>query len=95
MVSLDARESLIPIHKPARLPAVRSIIIASLIVLSFSSCGAFKKEEVGPYGDQRSRWEKLRDYEDENYDQWAEKVMHREDYKRRKAKKYRGGIQEY
>ena len=60
------------------------IIIASLAATLLSSCGLFKKKEVGPYGDQRSRWQKIKSYEEEHYYNWAEKVMHRDEYKRRK-----------
>ena len=63
---------------------VKSIISACLFAIFFSSCGVFKKKEVGPYGDQRSRWQKMWDFEEEHYDGWAEKVMHRDEYKRRK-----------
>ena len=64
---------------------VKQIITASLIALLISGCGVFKKkEEVGPYGDKRSRWEKLSTYEEDRYDDWMDKWMHRERHKRRK-----------
>jgi hypothetical protein len=64
---------------------VKRIIIASLLATFLSGCGVFgKKKEVGPYGDKRTRMEKLRTYEEDRYDDWADKWMHREEYKRRK-----------
>ncbi|MFT4550426.1 MAG: hypothetical protein ACI9UA_004347 [Pseudoalteromonas tetraodonis] len=74
-----------PLRAPNVIP-VKAILTASLVVLLLPSCGLFKKkEEIGPYGDNRSRWQKLRTYEEERYDGWADKWMHREEYKRRKA----------
>lgn len=67
------------------LPVVKPLIIASLIALLLSSCGGLRKKEIGPYGDKRSRWEKFKSYEEERYDDWADKWMHRDAYKRRKA----------
>lgn len=64
---------------------MKAIITAALLALLLSSCGLFKeKKEVGPYGDNRSRWEKLRTYEEDRYDDVAYKWKHREQHKRRK-----------
>lgn len=59
-------------------------IIASLIALLLPSCGSFKKEEVGPYGDKRSKWEKFRSYEEERYDGWIDKMTDPEAHRRQK-----------
>lgn len=64
---------------------MKHLIIANLICLLLSSCGAFKeKEEVGPYGDHRSNWEKFRSYENERYDGWVQKLTDPEGYRLRK-----------
>lgn len=64
---------------------MKPIIIASLVASLLAGCGSLKKkEEVGPYGDKRSRLQKLSTFEEERYDSWADKWMHRDQYKRRK-----------
>jgi hypothetical protein len=63
---------------------VKQIISATLVALLLPSCGLFNKKEVGPYGDNRSSWEKIRDYEKDHADDWSDKMMHREEYRRRK-----------
>ena len=64
---------------------VKTLLIASLSTLLLSSCGSMKeKEEVGPYGDQRSGWKKFMQSEEERSDRWADRWMHADEYKRRK-----------
>jgi len=75
---------LIPGEFLSTVVVVKHLIIANLICLLLSSCGAFKKEEVGPYGDNRSNWEKFRSYEEERYDDWVNKLTDPEGHKRRK-----------
>jgi len=66
---------------------VKLILLAALIATLSTSCGTFKKEEeVGPWADKRTRLQKLSTYEDERYDDWADKWMHRDAYKRKKAR---------
>jgi hypothetical protein len=69
---------------PASIGVVKHLIIASLLGLLLSSCGTFKKEEVGPYGDKRSNWEKFRSYEEENYDDWWHKMTSPTNHRRKK-----------
>lgn len=64
---------------------VKAILTATVFALLLPSCGLFKEnEDVGPYGDKRSRWEKLRTYEEDRYDDVADRWMHREQHQRRK-----------
>ena len=66
---------------------VKRALIIGILPILLTGCGLFKKdEEVGPYGDQRSGWEKLRTYEEDRYDDWADKWMHREEYQFRKRR---------
>ena len=82
---MDSQGGLISPSNSTTIETVKPFIIAILLPLLLSSCGIFKKkEEVGPYGDNRSRWEKVRTYEEDRYDNWADKWMHRDQYKRRK-----------
>jgi hypothetical protein len=68
----------------ATVPIVKTLLTASLATLLLSSCGSLKKEEVGPYGDQRSDWKKFWQSEEERSGDWADKWMHADEHKRRK-----------
>ena len=83
---MDRPSGLIPPPILATVLSVKPIFSAIFLSFLFSSCGLFdKKEEIGPYDDNRSRWQKLTTYEEDRYDSWADKVMHRDEYKRKKA----------